>query len=401
MNNAAGAERVLAKAAGLAAENRTGFQLALGQVEYALGQREAAVRRFKQLLLGHPLAQDAEVARAMLTEMGAEANLTPAELRGLGDAYYGAGRYGDAAEQYGALLRTPALSNEERNTVAVARAACDLKLKRLTVAEVQGLPDTADENGARRLYLLMELARDRDDTAEQQRIVEEMEQRFAASPWLAEALFSSGNMYMLKHDYPAATAYYEYLAAHFPDSKNAAAAHWRAGWLNYRQGSMLTPRACSTTRSGFIPWPQNLLCARSGGGGSTSRRTILRPDAAANYRAIIRAYQHYFYAQLARARLAALGNTQPIDEPQLERFQPVSQPRLADGFPADSPHLAKARLLANAGLNEYISEEIAADPDSSPRIQFRPEILGPWTLAVVVALWAGVLDWRFRRFRTG
>lgn len=32
-----------------------------------------------------------------------------------------------------------------------------------------------------------------------------------------------------------------------------------------------------------------------------------------------------------------------------------------------------------------------------PRIQFRPEILGPWTLAVVVALWAGVLDWRFRR----
>ncbi|MGD0548391.1 MAG: lytic transglycosylase domain-containing protein, partial [Terracidiphilus sp.] len=32
---------------------------------------------------------------------------------------------------------------------------------------------------------------------------------------------------------------------------------------------------------------------------------------------------------------------------------------------ADSPHLAKARLLANAGLNAYIAEEIAADPDSS------------------------------------
>ena len=34
-------------------------------------------------------------------------------------------------------------------------------------------------------------------------------------------------------------------------------------------------------------------------------------------------------------------------------------------FPEDSPHLAKARLLANAGLNEYIPQEIAADPDSS------------------------------------
>jgi soluble lytic murein transglycosylase len=36
-----------------------------------------------------------------------------------------------------------------------------------------------------------------------------------------------------------------------------------------------------------------------------------------------------------------------------------------ESFPVDSPHLAKARLLANAGLNDYIAQEIAADPDSS------------------------------------
>jgi soluble lytic murein transglycosylase len=40
-------------------------------------------------------------------------------------------------------------------------------------------------------------------------------------------------------------------------------------------------------------------------------------------------------------------------------------PHLVDSFPEDSPHLAKARLLANAGLNEYIAQEIKADPDSS------------------------------------
>ncbi len=81
---------------------------------------------------------------------------------------------------------------------AVAEAACELKLKRLTPAQVQALPDTDDENGAHRLDLLMELARDRDDTADQQRIVTEMETRFPHSPWLADALFSSGNMYLLK-----------------------------------------------------------------------------------------------------------------------------------------------------------------------------------------------------------
>jgi soluble lytic murein transglycosylase len=49
----------------------------------------------------------------------------------------------------------------------------------------------------------------------------------------------------------------------------------------------------------------------------------------------------------------------------LDSFQAPPVPLLVERFPADSPHLAKARLLANAGLNEYIAQEIAADPDSS------------------------------------
>ena len=98
------------------------------------------------------------------------------------------------------------------------------------------MPDTDDENGARRLDLLMELARDRDDAAEQQRIVAEMETRFPHSPWLADALFSSGNMYLLNRDYSSAIEYYGDLASRFPGDKNASAAHWRAGWLSYRQG---------------------------------------------------------------------------------------------------------------------------------------------------------------------
>ena len=43
-------------------------------------------------------------------------------------------------------------------------------------------------------------------------------------------------MYLLRKDYANAANYYGYLATHFPAHKNAAAAHWRAGWLNYRQG---------------------------------------------------------------------------------------------------------------------------------------------------------------------
>jgi soluble lytic murein transglycosylase len=364
LNNPGGALKVLQKAAGLAAEDRSGFQLAMGKAQYALDDMAAAEVVFKQLLLDHPLSPDAQQARAKLTQMGVEGTLTSQELSSLADAYYKGGRYADAAEQYRALMHMPGLSERDRNTFAVSAAACEWKLKKLTPATVQGLPDTEDDNGARRLYLLMELARDRDDTADQQRIVELMETRFPRSQWLAEALFSSGNMYLLKRDYQHAVEYYKYLADHFPDGKNAASAHWRAGWLSYRQ--KLYPDAASLFEDQIRLYPSasETVAALYWRARLYEVMDHKPAMAAANYRAIVRTYQHFFYAQMSRARLAELGDTEAVTAPQVDRIQPLPLPKLVDTFPSDSPQLAKARLLANAGLNEYIAQEIAADPDS-------------------------------------
>jgi soluble lytic murein transglycosylase len=192
-----------------------------------------------------------------------------------------------------------------------------------------------------------------------------METRFQSSPWLAEALFSSGNMYLLKRDYATAVEYYKYLAVHFPGSKNAAAAHWRAGWLCYRQGLYTDAERLFDEQIKLYPSATETVSALYWRGRLYETQDHSPAQAAANYRAIVRAYQHYFYAQMARVRLAALGNTPPAPAPQIDRIQPVTQPVLMEIFPADSPHLARARLLANAGLSEYISREIAADPNSS------------------------------------
>ncbi len=358
------ARAALAAAAGTDAADRPGYQLAAGQVEDALGERDAAVMAFKRLLLEHPLSPEATQAWERLKDLGGEQTLSAADLRSLGDAYYNAGRYNEAAEQYRALERLPGLSTDERNGFAVAAAACELKLNRLTPAEAQALPDTGDENGARRLYLLMELARNRGDEAEQRRIVAEMQTRFPRSPWLAEALFSSGNMYLLKRDYASAATYYGYLAEHFPQHKYAAAAHWRAGWLSYRQGEYAAAARLFDEQIRRYPAAAETVSALYWRGRLYETADHDPAMAAADYRAILRAYPHYFYAQMARARLNALGRPEPVSEPELDHFQPAAEPRLVDTFPADSPHLAKARLLANAGLNEYIAEEIQADPDS-------------------------------------
>jgi soluble lytic murein transglycosylase len=364
LGNPTGAREVLAKVEDTDAADRPGYQLAEGQVELALGQVTQADQVFKTLLLSHPLSPEAQTALLHMTQTGAAASLTVPELRTLGDAYYDAGRYSEAEEQYRKLAQAAELSATDRNSFAVAEAACDLKLKRLTPAQVQGLPDTDDENGARRLDLLMELARDRDDAADLQRILSEMETRFPRSPWLAEALFSAGNMFMLKRDFPTAVEYYGYLATHFPQSKNAAAAHWRAGWLSYREGQYAEAARLFDEQIKLYPSAADTVSALYWRGRLYETQDHYPALAAANYRAILRAYQHYFYAQMARERLAALGKMEPASEPQLDQFQPLPEPKLVDSFPVDSPHLAKAKLLANAGLNEYIAEEIKADPDS-------------------------------------
>ncbi len=105
-----------------------------------MDKQQEALRIFKQVLLDHPLSPEAEMARARLTAEGAETTLTVAELRSLGDAYYNAHRYSEASEQYHALAREAGLDEQSRQTFAVAAAACDLQLKRLTPAEARGAP---------------------------------------------------------------------------------------------------------------------------------------------------------------------------------------------------------------------------------------------------------------------
>ena len=359
--NAQGAEKVLATIAD-EANDLPNYELIHAKVLFALGRERDAIEEYKHLLLSHPLTSEAGQARAKLTAMGAESSLTSAELRSLGDAYYNGGRYAEAGEQYHALGRNAALPADERNGFAVAAAACDLKLKRLTETQANALADTHDENGARRLYLLMELARNRNDESAVLQIVGRLKSEFPQSPWLAEALFSTGNMYLLKKDYANAANNYGYLATHFPAHKNAAGAHWRAGWLNYRQGLYSDASRMFDEQIKLFPNATETAAALYWRGRLYEQENN-RARAAENYRTVSRIYQHFFYAQMSRQRLQALNEPLYVSEPQGSVKSPAL-PHLSDTFPADSPHIAKARLVANAGLNDYIAQELAADPDS-------------------------------------
>ncbi|MGA3226161.1 MAG: transglycosylase SLT domain-containing protein [Acidobacteriaceae bacterium] len=336
------------------------FQLALARANQMLGNVEEASRLYRHIFLGFPLSDEGKQAKAQLAVVGATPPLTMSERRSHADALYAGGHFADAGEEYRALANDSQADPQAKNALLVAAASCDLKSRRLSKEEVDALPDTQDESGARRMYLAVELARNKDDSGTQQALVTQMEQRFPASPWLAEALYTSGNMYLLRKDYPQAIAYYSELSARFPTHRYAPSSHWKAAWLNYRLGNYSQAALLFDQQIALYGGGKEIPAALYWRGRLYADQEHQPAMAAAYYQTVSRVFEHYYYAQVARDRLKELGEVSPAEVAMLANIKPEEIPALTDDVPEDDEHVVKARLLANAGLNEYIPEEIQA-----------------------------------------
>jgi soluble lytic murein transglycosylase len=360
-NDPGTALRVLHQHASDPIANHADFQLALARANQMTGNVDEAGRLYRHIFLTFPLSNEGQQAKTQLAVVGAAAPLTVAERRAHADALYAGGRYADAGEEYRALANDSSASDPEaKNALLVAAASSDFKTKRLSKEEVDALPDTADESGARRMYLAVEVARNRDDSNALETLVTQMEQRFQDSPWLAEALYTSANMYLLKKDYPQAIVYYTELATRFPTHRYAPSSHWKAAWLNYRLGNYSAAALLFDKQIALYAGGKEIPAALYWRGRLYADQEHQPAMAAAYYQTVSKTFEHYYYAQLSRDRLAELGSVSPADVAMLENIQREEIPALTDDVPEDDEHVIKARLLANAGLNEYIPDEIKA-----------------------------------------
>lgn len=362
-NNPQAALRILNSHSGEPIANHADFQFALAKAKQMAGQTEEAGKLFRHIYLGFPLSNEAQQAKTQMASLGVLSSLTPTELRAHADALYNAGRLNDAADEYRAMAGS--VDPATRNLLLASAAVCDMKTKRLSRSQAESLADTNDEAGAQRLYVLMELARGRDDGEEQRKIVEQMQTRFPESKWLAEALYSSGNMYLLRKDYPHAIEYYGDLAKRFPRHSYAPSAHWRAGWFSYRLGHYDEAAKYFDEQISLYPAGKETSAALYWRAKIYAEQEHRFDLAAAYYQKVVSSYEHYYYGQLSKRRLAELGNVTPAAAPQLANIHGSTIPELSDDVPEDDPHVVKAKLLANAGLNEYIAPEIAAGEDSN------------------------------------
>jgi soluble lytic murein transglycosylase len=354
-------------AARAALGGRVDFQYLDARVQMANGNQLAAAQQYKSIYKNFPLTTEAKECRdALIALASTGVSLSIADRHEHADALYGAKRYAEAADAYNYLAHDPDVTNPTtRNDLLIDAAACDLKLKRLTAAQLEGLPDTQDDHGAERLYLLMEAARDRNDSVRQKAIVEDMLARFPTSDWLLEALFSSGNMYLLSRDFPTAIHYYALIVQNFPRSRYTDLSHWHMAWLNYRLGNYTLAGQQFDEQIVHFASGDELPDALYWRGRELEEQEHDSARAKSYYTALTTAYRNYYFALEAKKRLPALAGVTAEPVAILAGIHAHVPAHLTDSIPEDDIHVVKARILVNAGLNEYIAPELREASDSA------------------------------------
>jgi soluble lytic murein transglycosylase len=341
---------------------RSDLELMIGRAYEATGQNDKAAAAFRNVYYNLPSSPEADAAGAELRKLGIAGGV--AERRTRADLLFKAKHYADAATEYRELV--DAVPPTDRGAIQLALAnSLDRSGRDRDAREILTSmgPQTGDAE-AQRLYLLSETARSTNDEETVQRNLDQLRQFGPSSPWLEQALFSAGNMYLLKHDYDHAIDLYRELQQRFPNGTRASYAHWKAAWLNFRQGR--TEDAGKAFEDQIALYPDsnevpNALYWRARLAEEQGDQAIAR----AFYQKLSERYRNYYYAELGRQRLKTL---KPASEEVathyalLDRVPPLpSKGKIeADDPPEDNLRLQRARLLSNGALADMAVRELQA-----------------------------------------
>ena len=362
--NGAAAVKVLEPMLSTPEADHPEFRFALGRAYQVSGDNAKAATQFRSIFLNQPLAFEASQALTQLNGMGMMPSAAERKIRA--DQLFNAKRYSDANYEYSAIRNDSSLTQADRDALQIYSAVCDLKLKRLGRHEAEKLPQTSDDSAALKLYLLAEISRTEKDRAGHDAIIAQMSAKYPNSRWLEEALYSGGNMYLLTHDTDQAIYHYQLLVDRFPMSVYAPSAHWRVAWMNYRLRRY--PEAARLMDEQIVRYGAGLEApsALYWRGRIYEDQSHDFAQAVNYYRALNNTYTNYYYGYLARQRLAVLGHQPEVTSaPALASVRRFNTPDLVGQVPQDDPHVIKAKLLANAALNEYIGPEISVSAGSA------------------------------------
>jgi soluble lytic murein transglycosylase len=342
------------------------------------GEKVRAVQAYQRVYYEFPVSPAEAAAKAALADLraalGAKYPPPSSALRlTRADKLMDAGRYSAARIEYRNLASM--LKGAAREQAAVRVGACDYHLKADLRARsyLKTLTVTEPAASAERLYYLAACARRLKRIAEFTDLVEQLGREHPGSTWHEQALFSIANHFLLEDEPERYAAYYRLLADRYPQGQFAASAHWKVAWRAYLDRSGDARRLLEDHLRLFPASGQRTAALYWLGRLAESRSDVL--SARALYQHLSSAYPHYYYALLARERLAGLppAPAGPMT-PELGRLLAAAElpasPPPAEPPPEALLFLRRSRLLADLGLYDLADRELRFRADTDERLAF-------------------------------
>ena len=282
---------------------RASVELALGKSYLKSEHPEKGMEVLKHLYFTMPLSPEADEAAAQLTGAGSALEGSYADQKSRADLLAGGSRWAEAERAYRELsARAPA---SEQDDVEIALASIMRHTNPGAARTILERSEAKGEANAQRLYLLSDIARSDENESALAANLERMRQESPTSQWLAQALLSSCNFYLLRKDYQQAQLLYGEMSRRFPSSARASYANWKAAWLLYRQGRKEEAKQAFENQVA-------LYADRPEVSAALYWRARLAEDerdyatARAWYTVLANRFRYYYYGCLGRERLVSL-----------------------------------------------------------------------------------------------
>ncbi|HKX00782.1 MAG TPA: transglycosylase SLT domain-containing protein [Bryobacteraceae bacterium] len=345
----------------------------------ALGDHANAAAYYQYVYFRHPdtdAAAQASAALLLLREsMGAAyPPATAAEMLERGDRWLAARDYPRARQEF--LSIAGQLNGADRDLAMVRAGVADYMEGQTAAAYryLQSLEPAHGEADAERLYYLAECHRAMNADDDRMDTVQRLSKQYPQSPWRLKALFSAANHYLVVNRPDIYVPLYQAVFESFPDDALAAYCHWKVAWAAYIQRHS---DARDKLREQVDRYPSD---PRVGAAlyflGRLSEADKDYGAARAYYDKIIAIFPNYYYANLARERLAdtKLVAAQPGAK-VVEYLNTVSFPerRVPAGLEPSATtrvRIERARLLLSAGLQDLAEGELrfGARNDGQPQL---------------------------------
>jgi soluble lytic murein transglycosylase len=291
-----------------------------------------------------------------------------------GDGWIQAKDYAKARGEFEGIL--PQLHGVEQEQARVRMGAAQLAGGdyRGAYQYLKSLDLPRDEADAERLYYIGECARRMDNDTEMMDAVKDLARHHERSVWRLKALVAAGNRYLVTHQPDQYEPLYRAAWVTFPSDSTTSYCHWKITWDAY-----LASRkdAGDLLKEQIEHYPgDNKSATALYYLGRISERENDYPAARSYYERVMREFPNFYYAVLARGRIA---DSHLVSATASEKtaawLDTIEFPAHAD-YTGQTPsqatqaRIARARLLVAAGMADFADAEVrfSARTDGQPHL---------------------------------